>query len=286
MKKTITKVIESVWQAEGRGARVRRSIGRQELRNLDPFLLLDEFSGNAKDGAGFPDHPHRGFETVSYLLEGEFTHEDFMGHKGILKSGDLQWMTAGKGIIHSEMPGHVDTRGLQLWINLKKEYKMVEPAYQELMSSDIPIATQNGVRVKVIAGKSMDIKSPVRTRTPCYYLDIEMNSNSKFTQNIPPTWTTFIYTLKGNVKIESRRIKAHHTIVFSKEGDCIAFQNSSDSMARFILIAGEPINEPIVQHGPFVMNTREEISQAIEDYQMGKNGFEMAHRWKSVEGNK
>lgn len=136
--KTVQKVVESKWQSEGRGAKVRRSIGRPELKNLDPFLLFDEFSGNAKDGAGFPDHPHRGFETVSYLLEGQFTHEDFCGHKGTLKAGDLQWMTAGKGVVHSEMPGFMDTRGLQLWVNLKKEFKMVPPDYQELQAKDIP----------------------------------------------------------------------------------------------------------------------------------------------------
>lgn len=284
--KTVEKVVKSVWQSEGRGARVRRSIGRQELRNLDPFLMLDEFSGNAKDGAGFPDHPHRGFETVSYLLEGEFTHEDFCGHKGTLKAGDLQWMTAGKGVVHSEMPGFVDTRGLQLWVNLKKEFKMVEPSYQELQSEDIPKAQENGVQVKVIAGEAMNIKSPVRTRTPTYYLDFELDAGSSHTQQVPEGWTTFIYTLEGEISFSSTTIQAHHTVVFSKQGDSLQFTNDKSQKARFVLISGEPINEPIVQHGPFVMNTQKEIAQAIRDYQEGTNGFEKAHDWKSIEGNK
>ena len=286
VQKTVQKIVESKWQSEGRGAKVRRSIGRPELRNLDPFLMLDEFSGNAKNGAGFPDHPHRGFETVSYLLEGEFTHEDFCGHKGILRPGDLQWMTAGRGVVHSEMPGKVDTRGLQLWVNLKKEFKMVPPDYQELQAKDIPTGETNGVKVKVIAGESMNIKSPVRTRTPTYYLDFEMKPGSSFVQNVPEGWTTFVYTLEGQIKFGSTKINPHHTVVFTKEGQEIQFENDGNESARFVLIGGQPINEPIVQHGPFVMNTREEINQAIMDYQLGQNGFENAHKWESIEGNK
>ena len=284
--KTVQKVVESKWQSEGRGAKVRRSIGRAELKNLDPFLLLDEFSGNAKDGAGFPDHPHRGFETVSYILEGQFTHEDFCGHKGTLKVGDLQWMTAGRGVVHSEMPGSMDTRGLQLWVNLKKEFKMVAPDYQELQAQDIPHGESNGVKVKVIAGESMNIKSPVRTRTPTYYLDFEMNPGSSFVQNVPQGWTSFIYTLEGEIKLNEDRIQAHHTVVLSKEGEEIEFENANGKKARFVLIGGQPLGEPVVQHGPFVMNTREEINQAFKDYQFGQNGFENAHQWKSIEGNK
>ena len=174
MLKQVKKVVLSKWQSEGRGARVRRSIGRPELRNLDPFLLLDEFEGSGAEGAGFPDHPHRGFETVSYLLEGEFTHEDFAGNKGVLRPGDLQWMTAGRGIVHSEMPGWDRTRGLQLWVNLAAEHKMVEPAYQELTSDQIPVASAGGVTAKVIAGKCMGVTSEVRTRTPTYFLDFTL----------------------------------------------------------------------------------------------------------------
>ena len=289
--KRILKIVESKWQNEGRGAKVRRSIGRHELRNLDPFLLLDEFQGNANDGSGFPDHPHRGFETVSYLLEGKFVHEDFTGRKGEMGPGDLQWMTAGKGIVHSEMPGNCLTRGLQLWVNLKKVDKMVDPAYQEHRAEEIPCATKNGVTVKVIAGESMGVKSMVRTRTPTYYLDFKLApSNDKhclpLIQYIPSGWTTFAYVLEGSVSFGDHTIHAHHTAVFSSEEDKIEFKNPSKESAHFVLISGEPINEPIFQHGPFVMNSEKEIREAISDYQNCQNGFEHARTWKSEEGNK
>jgi len=289
--KRVLEIVESKWQNEGRGAKVRRSIGRHELRNLDPFLLLDEFQGNANDGSGFPDHPHRGFETVSYLLEGKFIHEDFTGRKGEMGPGDLQWMTAGKGIIHSEMPGNCLTRGLQLWVNLRKVDKMVEPSYQEHRAEDIPSATKNGVTVKVIAGESMGVKSMVRTRTPTYYLDFKLAPSKDkaclpFIQYIPSGWTTFAYVLEGKVSFGDRIISAHHTAVFSSEEDKIEFKNPSEVTAHFVLISGEPINEPIFQHGPFVMNSEKEIREAIFDYQNCQNGFEHARTWKSEEGNK
>ena len=288
--KRIVKVVESKWQNEGRGARVRRSIGRPELRNLDPFLLLDEFQGNADDGAGFPDHPHRGFETVSYLLEGQFIHEDFTGRKGRMGPGDLQWMTAGRGIVHSEMPGNCLTRGLQLWVNLRRSEKMVAPAYQEHLSNEIPTKTEDDVTVKVIAGESMGLKSVVRTRTPTYYLDFKLNSseNNKITafeQTIPSGWTTFAYILEGQVLFGDFEVAAHNTVVFSKEEDKIEFRKGSSDTAHFVLISGEPINEPIFQHGPFVMNSEDEIRQAIHDYRNCQNGFEPARTWKSEEGS-
>jgi len=284
--KKILKVVESKWQSEGRGAKVRRSIGRPELRNLDPFLLLDEFQGNANDGAGFPDHPHRGFETVSYLLEGKFVHEDFTRRRGEMGPGDLQWMTAGRGIVHSEMPGNCLTRGLQLWVNLRKVDKMVEPDYQEHRADDIPSATKDGVTVKVIAGESMGVKSMVRTRTPTYYLDFKLAPASQpFIQNIPSGWTTFVYVLEGKVLFGDQIVRSHHTAVFSSEEEENEITNPVEETAHFVLISGEPINEPIFQHGPFVMNSEKEIRRAIIDYQNCQNGFEHARTWKSEEGN-
>lgn len=286
MMKSVVKVVESKWQPEGSGAMVRRSIGRPELRKLDPFLLLDEFAGNGKDGSGFPDHPHRGFETVSYLLEGEFYHEDFVGHKGRLGPGDLQWMTAGRGVVHSEMPGPVDTKGLQLWVNLRAAEKMIEPGYQELSADEIRTNAQDGTTVKVIAGESMGVKSPVRTRTPTYFLDFTVNPGSRFEQPVPSGWASFAYILKGAVTFGSTRVEAHHTVVFDGQtGDKVAFKNEGQATAKFVLIAGQPIGEPVVQHGPFVMNTKDEIQQALSDYHKGQNGFERAVSWKSVMGN-
>jgi len=283
----VEKKILSIEQSEGVGARVRRSIGTRQVRNFDPFLMLDEFRGTAP--AGFPDHPHRGFETVSYMLKGAFEHEDFTGRRGIINTGDLQWMTAGRGIVHCEMPAKNagECHGLQLWVNLAKKFKGVEPNYQELLDKDIPrTSTPDGlVQVKIIAGESMSIKSPVYTRTPTMYLDFTLKPNSPvFTQPIPDGWNAFVYVLTGQGEFGSKKLisDAHHTLILSSNGHGLDFRNPSNNTdCRFVLIAGEPLNEPVVQHGPFVMNTNEEIQQAIEDYQYCKNGFENARQWQS-----
>ncbi|XP_072287459.1 pirin isoform X1 [Pyxicephalus adspersus] len=289
VSRKVVKTVLSVEQSEGVGARVRRSIGRQELRNLDPFLMLDEFKGGRP--GGFPDHPHRGFETVSYLLGGgSMAHEDFCGHVGRLDPGDLQWMTAGRGIVHAEMPCTQEpAHGLQLWVNLRSSEKMIPPVYQELKSADIPKPSKDGVTVTVISGESMGIKSKVYTRTPTLYLDFKLEKGAKHIQEVPKGWTAFIYTLSGLISVgpedAQKKVEAHHTAVLD-DGDNVIFENKDEGLAHFVLIAGEPINEPVVQHGPFVMNTREEIAQTIEDYSFCKNGFEKAKTWKSKIGNK
>ncbi|KAK5801662.1 RmlC-like cupin domain-containing protein [Linnemannia elongata] len=283
--RSIIKSILSKEQSEGVGAKIRRSIGRPELRNHDPFLMLDEFDSDPT--GGFPDHPHRGFETVTYMLEGQVQHEDFAGHKGTIGPGDLQWMTAGRGIVHSEMPVKTETRihGLQLWINLPKEHKMCEPQYQELRDGQIPRATpQDGVTIKVIAGESYGVKSQVYTRTPTMYLDFRMEKNKTVTQTIPSTFTGFIYMLKGKAYIGDKEFegKAHHTLTFSEDGAETVKIQTKDEDAHFVFIAGEPLKEPIVQHGPFVMNTEKEIYDTFVDYQYAKNGFERARNWRST----
>jgi len=279
----LSKKFENKEQDEGVGARVRRSIGTREIRNFDPFLMLDEF--HVTSPAGFPDHPHRGFETVTYMLDGQVQHEDFAGHGGIIGPGDLQWMTAGRGIVHSEMPvGDITCTGLQLWINLPKEFKMVEPAYQELKHENIPKKTENGVTVTIIAGESMGIKSPIYTRTPTMYLDFKLEPNSEYTQEVPADWNAFIFVLDGEGhfgdKAKENKSQTHYTLILSK-GDRIRFANKAKSLLHFVLIAGKPINEPVVQHGPFVMNTREEIEQTFVDYHSFRNGFEKARNWRS-----
>ncbi|XP_034731136.1 pirin [Etheostoma cragini] len=283
----VEKTVLSVEQSEGAGARVRRSIGRKELRNLDPFLMLDEF--RVSKPAGFPDHPHRGFETVTYVLEGITAHEDFCGHSGRLTAGDLQWMTAGQGVVHAEMPvSEEPVVGLQLWVNLPRRDKMVEPAYQELKSSEIPKPSQGGVTVAVISGEALGVKSKVYTRTPTLYLDFRLQTGALHVQPVPSGWTTFIYTLSGSIHVgpveEQQKVEPHHTVVFG-DGDCVNIKNEGSEVAHFVLIAGKPINEPVVQHGPFVMTTEEEIGQAIRDYQTGRNGFERAKNWKSKISN-
>ncbi|XP_071905441.1 pirin-like protein isoform X2 [Coffea arabica] len=257
-------------QPEGLGAIVRRSIGRFELKYFDPFLALDEFSG---------------FETVTYMLQGAVTHEDFKGHKGTIKEGDLQWMTAGRGIVHSEMPAAQGTqRGLQLWINLCSRNKMVEPRYQEMMSKDIAEAAKDGVKVRVIAGEAMGITSPVYTRTPTMFLDFTLKPGAHLQQPVPASWNAFVYVLEGEGTFSHSRsspVTAHNLLLLGS-GDGLEAWNKSSKPLRFVLVGGEPLGEPVVQFGPFVMNTQEEIDQTIEDFENCTNGFESARHWRSA----
>ncbi|XP_042174925.1 pirin [Oncorhynchus tshawytscha] len=230
--------------------------------------MLDEFK--VKKPSGFPDHPHRGFETVTYVLKGVSAHEDFCGHSGLLKPGDLQWMTAGRGVVHAEMPvSEEPVQGLQLWVNLRREDKMVEPQYQELKDSQVPKPSREGVTVAVISGQALGVQSKIFTRTPTLYLDFKLDGGAKHVQPVP-----------SGPDAEQQKAEPHHTIVFD-DGDCIAVENKTSEVCHFVLIAGQPINEPVVQHGPFVMNTEEEINQAVRDYRTGTNGFERATAWRS-----
>ncbi|EPZ32561.1 RmlC-like jelly roll fold domain-containing protein [Rozella allomycis CSF55] len=286
-------------QEEGQGATVRRSIGGREVSYFDPFLLLDAFE--VQKPAGFPDHPHRGFETVTYMTEGKFQHEDFCGHRGEIRSGDLQWMTAGRGIVHAEMPsGYGVNKGLQLWVNLSETNKLVEPSYQELLDKDIPKINinDNKVQIKVIAGRlfkfsstgeSHGTVSPVRTRTPTIYLDFTMKENAFVEQKIPNEYNVFVYILTGEGYFNKAPGSTNQTLIFNQEGmskkikfvgDFIKVE-TKDSQLRFVLIAGMPLGEPVARQGPFVMNTKEELQKAFEDYFSFKNGFEKAKNWES-----
>ncbi|KAG2290277.1 hypothetical protein Bca52824_049881 [Brassica carinata] len=285
VSRSVIKKVFAKLQKEGDGAVVRRGISRSEQKLLDPFLMLDEFSA-VSPPAGFPDHPHRG--QYGYIKMGGITHQDFKGHKGTIYAGDVQWMTAGRGIIHSEMPEEEINKGLQLWINLSSNEKMIEPNYQELSSSDIPKAEQNGVQVKVIAGESMGIQSPVYTRTPTMFLDFTLDPGAQFHQNVPESWNAFAYVLESGESgavfgsSNASPVSAHNVVVFGQGNDGVSVWNKSSSKKlRFVLIAGEPLGEPVVQYGPFVMNTQAEIDMTIEDYHYGKNGFEMAKYWRS-----
>ncbi|KAG2726170.1 hypothetical protein I3843_01G097900 [Carya illinoinensis] len=253
-----------------------------ELKFLDPFLMLDHFS--VTPPAGFPDHPHRGFETVTYMLQGAMTHQDFAGHKGTIGTGDVQWMTAGRGIVHSEMPaGEGVSNGLQLWINLSSRDKMIEPSYQELLSDEIVRAEEDGVEVRVIAGESMGVRSPVHTRTPTIFLDFTLKPRAQVHQSIPASWNSFVYVIEGEGVFgssNSAAVAAHHVLVLGP-GDGLSAWNRSSKRLRFVLIGGQPLDEPVAQYGPFVMNTQAEINKTIEDYQYCKNGFELARSWRS-----
>lgn len=274
-------------QGEGAGARVRRSIGRPELRNVDPFLMLDEFKVGLP--AGFPDHPHRGFETVTYMLPdspGPMTHEDSAGNAGTLRAGDLQWMTAARGILHSEVPGDKKpAHGLQMWINLAAKDKMGPPEYQEIPREQVLKVEADSVRAIVVAGESLGMRSPVRTRTPCVFVHGIMPPGATFHQPIPSEFTAFVYTLEGSASFSPGKpaVDAHNTVTFSSGAgeDGLLISTGQSSGASFVIVAARPIGESIVQHGPFVMNTQQEIRQAMMDFQRGTNGFEGSMKWNS-----
>ncbi|GAA5941806.1 pirin family protein [Sporobolomyces koalae] len=300
VSRTVIQSVLAKETPEGAGALVRRSIGTQQLRNFTPFLMLDNFA--VAEGAGFPDHPHRGMTTLTYMLEGEFEHEDFLGHKGKIGPGDLQFMIAGKGIMHAEMPihgpGKKDPFGLQLWIDLPKQHKLVDPSYQELKASEIPSAhpTANTL-VKVICGESDGsdqegiVASPVRPLGGCWFSDwtISKPGEQSF-QRIPQGWNAFIYTLSGTLKIGETTVPAFHTAVLSNDpnasGVLLESINDNGEPTRFVVVSGEPLDQEIVQHGPFVMDTQQGIREAFRDYQYGKNGFEGAHAWTSEIGGR
>jgi len=267
--RTVHRIIKSMPASDGAGVKLRRSLGQSNFARLDPFLMLDEFSSDdaADYIAGFPAHPHRGFETVTYILDGHMLHEDHLGNKGNLKSGGVQWMTAGRGIIHSEMPqqDRGRMRGFQLWINLPAKDKMKPASYRDLQASEIPeVALPGGGKVRVIAGSVNGTNAPVKPgATDATYLDVHLPAGATFRQPVKDGYNAFAYVYEGALEGIPERSAA----VFTTEGD-VEVKAAKDG-ARFILLAGRPIGEPVVQYGPFVMNTREEIDQAIRDYQAG-----------------
>ncbi|KAF2836333.1 hypothetical protein M501DRAFT_987499 [Patellaria atrata CBS 101060] len=287
----------AIEQSEGAGARVRRSIGTPKLRNFSPFLMLDYF--NVPFGAGFPDHPHRGQETITYMIDGAVDHEDFAGNKGSLETGDLQFMTAGRGIVHAEMPREREDGkpnvGLQLWVDLPKKLKYCEPRYRDLSAAEIPTVDvdEGKVHVKVISGQSHGVDSVQELAyTPVWFLDIMIKPGGRIAQNLPVGWNAFAFTLEGTTTFGSPRkqqvVSKYHNVVFEQEGDTVIAEvdESAEEESRFVLVAGLPLDQKVVQYGPFVVNTPEEVYQAMRDYQGFKNGFERAKDWESEIGKK
>lgn len=269
MIRTVSQFVQAVPVTEGAGVTVYRSIGTPSLKNLDPFLMLDHFGSNDPDDyiAGFPSHPHRGFVTFTYMLDGHMEHQDSMGNRGDLRSGGAQWMKAASGVIHSEMPKQLNglMRGFQLWINLPAAEKMSDPAYQEFAPEDIPEVHGEAIRVRVLAGNYGGVRGVINDpHTDVCYLDVALQAGAVFGNTLPASHTAFIYVYEGALK-ESPL----HRLAVLGEGDEITL-TAGDEGARFILVSGQPLGEPIVQHGPFVMNTRAEIEQAFRDYQSGK----------------
>ncbi len=280
--RALARIIESLPTSDGAGVKLRRSLGQSQSSRLDPFLMLDEFSSfDANDYiAGFPAHPHRGFETVTYLIDGHMLHEDHLGNRGDLKSGAVQWMTAGRGIIHSEMPQqeHGRMRGFQLWINLPAREKMKPAGYRDIDPSEIPVAAlPGGGLAKVIAGTleldGQSVPGPIQgLTTDPLYLDVELPAGAAFAQPVPADRNAFIYVFEGSTEVGAPgaaiKLGTHAAGVLAS-GDQVEVTAGTDG-ARFLLLAGRPLGEPVAQYGPFVMNTREEIEQAIRDYQSGE----------------
>ncbi|MED5526953.1 pirin family protein [Gallaecimonas pentaromativorans] len=271
--RTIKGLVPGQNTSDGAGVKLKRLIGTQMLPDLDPFLLLDEFSSDSPDDylAGFPNHPHRGFETVTYMLNGRMRHRDNKGNEGLLESGDVQWMTAGSGLIHSEMPEQEQglMRGFQLWVNLPRREKMKAPRYQDIASANIPVVSDgNGNSVKVIAGRYGEATGPVDgvTLDPLY-LDITLAPGQSLTVPVPKGHNALVNVFEGAVSIGGSAIAKGNMAVL-KDGDAVTFEGGSEP-GRFLLIAGQPLLEPVVRYGPFVMNSSEEIAQAVQDYQAG-----------------
>jgi quercetin 2,3-dioxygenase len=283
--RSVQRVLPSVETLEGAGFLVHRPFPTRALDHFDPFLLLDEMGpadlgpGEAK---GAPDHPHRGFETVTYMLEGRMEHRDSQGNHGKLGPGDVQWMTAGSGVVHSEMPekqfaahgGRM--HGFQLWVNLPARDKMMPPRYQEVAASSIPApATPDGsVTVKVLAGEALGARAVIDTRTPIIYLDCALSPGSSYTQPVPAQFNCFAYVVKGEGTFgrDARSAGAHELVLFSSDGEDVRLMANAKSPLRALLIAGVPLQQPVVRAGPFVMNTRAELIQAFDDYENGRLG--------------
>ena len=277
MIRNIQAVIPGIATSDGAGVKLRRSLGGQQQVRLDPFLMLDEFSSNDPNDyvAGFPPHPHRGFETVTYMLEGHMLHEDHLGNQGHLKTGGVQWMTAGRGIIHSEMPQQVSgaMRGFQLWINLPAKEKMKPAGYQDIQVESIPkVSLAHGGTVKVIAGSfqhdNQTIAGPIHgISTAPVFLDVHLPPNTEFEYPLARELNAFVYTYEGSLEIGSPlKVAPRQAAIVLGDGDQLKVRAGADG-AQFIALAALPLHEPIVQYGPFVMNTRAEIEQAIDDYQ-------------------
>lgn len=266
-----TRFVPAMTLTEGAGVTVHRTIGTPALRNLDPFLLLDQFSSDNPDDyiAGFPSHPHRGFNTFTYMLDGHVEHQDSMGNTGNLGPGAAQWMKAASGVIHSEMPKQENglMRGFQLWINLPAANKMDTPEYQEYDAAAFPVVETKDYRVKVLIGRFASAASPiVDDLTNVSYYDVQASAGGTFNHSLPEENNSFLYLFEGSGQLNSRNLSLNTLVALGREDNSLAF-TAGDNGARFILISGKPINEPIVQQGPFVMNTSQEIEQAMQDFQ-------------------
>lgn len=280
------KVFLARKQSEGRGAVVRRSIGSMSARKFTPFLMLDHL---VSTGSGFPDHPHRGQETITYVLKGNVDHEDFTGSKGTIGSGDLQFMTAGKGIMHAEMPRPDDdgTRPemMQLWVDLPNKLKVCEPRYRDLRAKEIPtVNPTEKVEIKVISGESYGVESVQDLAyTPVIFYDYRIQPGGSISQSVPSDFNVFLYLLNGNIVINGQNIKQHHCVLFKQQGNLIevSVDENAETEARFILVGGKRLDQNVVHYGPFVETSVDKMDKAFHDFENAINGFERRKGWKS-----
>jgi redox-sensitive bicupin YhaK (pirin superfamily) len=274
----IASIVQGREVMDGAGVRIQRLLTQELQQRLDPFLLLDAFrSDDPQDYiAGFPDHPHRGFETITYMIQGRMRHRDSAGHEGLLDSGGVQWMTAGRGVIHSEMPEQENGRmeGFQLWLNLPAQDKLMAPGYRDIAASEIPeFTTVENVLVRVIAGESHGVRGAVqRPHSMPLYLDVHLPAGASYNQPLPLAHNVFLHVYRGAVNVVGDTLQAGQLAILDNDpaADGVSIAACADEDSRLLLIAGQPLNEPIVQHGPFVMNSAEEIRQAFADYRAGR----------------
>lgn len=267
----ISKTVQGMPATDGAGVKLKRVIGTPALELIDPFLMLDEFGSDDPDAwiAGFPDHPHRGFETVTLMLEGRVRHADSVGNRGVIESGDVQWMTAGRGIIHSEMPERADgrLRGLQLWVNLPAALKMVPPRYQDTPAARIPEAQVQGANVRVITGEAFGVTGPVASLIPVRMLMARVQAGATLELAVPAAHNCFAYVYEGSASGDGRTL-GRGTLAVFEDGDRIALQAGAEG-ASVLICDAMPLREPVARYGPFVMNTREELMRAFDEYQRG-----------------
>jgi len=271
----VERLVTGKATSDGAGVKLTRVLTQPLQRRLDPFLMFDAFgSDNADDYiAGFPDHPHRGFETITYLIAGRMLHRDSAGHEGLLESGGVQWMTAGRGVVHSEIPQQAEglMEGFQLWLNLPARDKLCQPWYRDFAREDLPrFTTGDGVEAVVIAGESHGVVGAVsRAATAPLYLDLMLPAGARFSQALPPEHNALLYVYRGELKLGDNPVPVRHMAILANAADCDGATVQAGPATRALMIAGRPLNEAIAQHGPFVMNTEQEIRQAVADYRAG-----------------
>ena len=274
--RTVEQLVAGKPTSDGAGVKLTRVLTQPLQRRLDPFLMLDAFGSDKPDDyiAGFPDHPHRGFETITYMIAGRMRHRDSAGHEGLLENGGVQWMTAGRGVIHSEIPQQEEgvMEGFQLWLNLPASDKLCEPWYRDFVAADLPrFTTASGVAVTVIAGESHGtIGAVTREATAPLYLDLHLPAGARFSQPLPAGHNAFLYVYRGELEVAGTAVPAGRMAILANDAACDGVVVQAAGMeTRALLIAGRPLNEPIAQYGPFVMNTEQEIYQALADYRAG-----------------